>query len=92
MYERHPHTRGFAYCSAPLAKGCPRCAAWQGVGPTRKRRRHLHRRSTWGVGTVVGYLLQSQLGEGHVGGFVQHVGGGGRFVLEGREEVGYERG
>ena len=45
-----------------------------------------------GVGTVVGYLLQSQLGEGHVGGFVQHVGGGGRFVLEGREEVGYERG
>ena len=44
------------------------------------------------MGTVVGYLLQSQLGEGRVGGFVQHVGGGGRFVLEGREEVGDERG
>ena len=90
MYERHPPTRGLACCAAPLAKGCARCTASRGVGPTRKRR-HLHRRSTW-VGAVVGYLLQSQLGEGHVGGFVQHVGGGGRFVLEGREEVGDERG
>lgn len=44
------------------------------------------------MGTVVGYVLQSQLGQGHVGGFVQQVGGGGRFVQEGSEEVGDERG
>lgn len=90
MHERHPHTRGLEGCTAPPAKGCARCAAWQGVGP-RRERMHLHRRSTW-VGTVVGYVLQSQLGQGHVGGFVQQVGGGGRFVQEGSEEVGDERG